>query len=139
MSSIRVAELNRLFEDRHGKVLPDDEIGRECALIIANHLMILPGVPQTRIMDWAKERAPWLTVSEVNELLASAACKPQTWKADSLAWRLKLTYADRQALRITTIGAIDCNKHERAKLRKLNKKRREQRRRDAQKALACPA
>lgn len=139
MSAIRIAELNRLFKARYGDVLPDDEIGRECAVIIANHLIMLPGLPQKRLMDWAEQYAPWLTMEELSRLLADAASRTQVWKADSLAWRLRLTYADRQALKITTIGAIDCNKSQREKLRKAAKRRREQARRDAAKQVACPA
>jgi hypothetical protein len=134
MSAIRIAELNRLFEARHGLELPDDEIGRECVTIAANHLMLMPGLPQKRFMEWARSRAPWLTIHEIEQILADAASRPQTWKADSLAWRLRLTYADRQALKITTIGAIDCNKAQRAKLRKAASKARTKRHRDAQKA-----
>lgn len=139
MSAIRIAELNRLFAARYGHELPNDEIGRECVTIIANHLILLPGMPQKRLMDWAKERAPWLTMANLEQLLASAASHTQVWKADSLAWRLRLTYADRQALKITTIGAIDCNKAERAKLRKAAAKAREKRRRDAAKDRSCAA
>jgi hypothetical protein len=138
MSAIRVAELNRLFEARYGTVLPDDETGRECVTIAANHLMLMPGLPRERFMEWAAVHAPWLSVQEVGQILADAASRPQTWKADSLAWRLRLTYADRQALKITTIGAIDCNKAQRTKLRKAASKARTKRHRDAQKA-ATPA
>ena len=136
MSAIRVAELNRLFKARYGEVLPDNEIGRECAVIIANHLIMLPGLPQKRLMDWAEHHAPWLNMEELAQLLADAASRTQVWKADSLAWRLRLTYADRQALKITTIGAIDCNKAERAKIRKAASKARTKRHRDAQKTPA---
>jgi len=137
MSAIRIAELNRLFEARHGKILPDNELGRECVWIAANHLILLPGVPSARFFDWAKERAPWLTAAELEQLLADAASKTQTWTADSLAWRLKLNYADRQALKIKTIGATDCNKWQRAKIRKAAAKARMRRHRTAQKNVVC--
>jgi hypothetical protein len=139
MSAIRIAELNRLFAARHGSTLPDDEAGRECVWIAANHLILLPGVPSVRLFEWAKLHAPWLTTAELEQLLADAASKTQIWTADGLAWRLKLTYADRQALKIKTIGSIDVNKRERAKLRKAAARAREKRRRDAKKAPACAA
>jgi hypothetical protein len=134
MSALRIAELNRLFEARHGTVLPDDEIGRECVWVAANHLIMLPGVPSVRFFDWAKQHAPWLTTADLEQLLADAASKTQIWTADGLAWRLKLTYADRQALKIRTIGAIDVNKRDRERLRKKAARAREQRRRDAMRA-----
>jgi hypothetical protein len=35
------------------------------------------------------------------------------WRADKLAWRLRLTSADRATLKITTIGSIDKAKSQR--------------------------
>jgi hypothetical protein len=139
MSAIRISELNRLFQARHGEVLPDNDMGRECVWIAANHLILLAGVPSVRLFEWAKLHAPWLTTAELEQLLSDAASKTQIWTADGLAWRLKLTYADRQALKIKTIGSIDVNKRERANLRKAAAKAREKRRRDAKKTPACAA
>lgn len=136
MSAIRIAELNRLYRARYGEQLPDTPEGRDAILIAANHLMLLPGVPQKRLMDWCSTRAPWLTIREIEDILSTVAIRPQTWKADSLAWRLKLTYADREALLITTIGAIDCNKRQREARRKLKGKLRDRTRRAAQKEAA---
>ncbi len=136
MSALRIAELNRLFKARHGEVLPDDDLGRECVWIAANHLIMLPGVPTVRFFAWAKERAPWLSMAELEQLLSEAASKTQIWSADALAWRLKLTYADRQALKIRSIGAIDCDKRQRERLRKKASKARSKRWRDAQHVAA---
>ena len=136
-AAIRIAELNRLFQARHGQVLPDNEIGREALLIVAQHMIQLAGHPQQRMMQWAHERAPWLTVTELNAALAEIATNPQTWKADSLAWRLKLNYADRQALRITTIGATDFSKKARENKRRKTAKLREKKRRLAKRLAAC--
>ncbi len=137
MSSLRIAELNRLFKARHGEQLPNTAEGRQMVTIAAHHLVQLSGMPQKRLMDWCSIRAPWLTVAEVESILAEVACHPRSWKADSLAWLLKLTYADRQALKIGTIGAIDCNKAERAALRKAKARNRDKRRRTTQKHAAC--
>jgi hypothetical protein len=123
-AAIRVAELNRLFRARYGEQLPDDADGRGCLWIVAQHLMQLAGHPYQRLMMFAAIRAPWLTITEATALLADVASKPMTWKADSLAWRLKLTYADRQALKIKTIGAIDVNRSQRAQKRRNASKKR---------------
>lgn len=136
MSAIRIAELNRLFEARHGIELPNDETGRQCVMIAAHHLILLAGLPQDRLMRWAYDRAPWLTVAEIEQILADVAAHPKTWRADSLAWLLKLTYADRQTLGIKTIGAIDCNKTQRAAKRRAAAKARAKAYRAAQKTAA---
>lgn len=123
-ASIRVAELNRLYRARYGEHVPDDDRGRAAMWIVAQHLIQMAGHPQQRLMAWAGLMAPWLTVVEATKVLGDVAMHPVTWKADSLAWRLKLIDADRTALKIKTIGAIDCNKTERAnRRRKASKKR----------------
>lgn len=130
-AAIRVAELNRLFTARYGEFLPDDERGREALEIVAHHLIQLAGHPQERFANWAGDHCPWLTIVEGRRLLAQIAVTPRSWKADSLAWRLKLTYADRQTLKITTIGAIDCSQKQRFALRNKAKALREKARRKA--------
>lgn len=137
LAAIRIAELNRLFSARYGERLPDNEIGREAILIVAHHMICLAGHPQQRMTQWAELRAPWLTVTELHAVLAEIATRPQTWKADSLAWRLKLTYADRQALKITTIGAIDCSAKRRQTLRRNKQKQRMKKLRKAKRLAAC--
>ena len=121
-AAIRISELNRLFAARYGGVLPDNEAGAEAIHIVAHHLIQLAGVPQARFANWAIEHAPWLTLSGMNAVLAEVVQRPQTWKADSLAWRLKLTYADRTTLKITTIGAVDFSAAKRKTLRRKRKK-----------------
>jgi hypothetical protein len=123
-AAIRVAELNRLFRARHGDMLPDSPIGRACLWIVAQHLIQLAGAPLPRLMRQAELCAPWLTVVEAMTIIGDVAAHPMMWKADSLAWRLKLIDADRTALKIRTIGAIDVNKTQRAaRRRKASKKR----------------
>lgn len=138
LSAIRIKELNRLFTARYGEILPNNEAGRQAIEIIAHHLVCLPGLPQKRLHDWATLHAPWMTVADVQTILAKVVTQPRTWKADSLAWLLKLNYADRQALKITTIGAIDCNASQRAAKRRQKAKKRAKLSRDKQKEkLAC--
>lgn len=123
-AAIRVAELNRLFAARHGTVLPDIPQVRDAIHIATQHLVQLAGAPLDRLLKWSSIMAPWLTVGEAMSILADVVQRPMTWKADSLAWRLRLTYADRQALKITTIGAIDFTRSQRAQKRKNASKKR---------------
>ena len=136
-AAIRITELNRLFTARYGEILPDNELGRDALFIVAHHLIHLAGIPHKRIGDWAQQYCPWLTMREFQTLLGDVAQRPIVWKADSLAWRLRLNYADRQTLKITTIGAIDCNANQRAAKRRLKQRQRMKRLRKAKRLNAC--
>jgi hypothetical protein len=121
--SLRLNDLARLFRARYGHVLPDDDAGRDDLMVAVNHLACLPH-PQKPIEHWIEIWAPWLTVKERKAIMADALVCPTRWKADALAWRLHLTAADRAALGITTIGAIDENKSARKKRRRLQARKR---------------
>lgn len=118
MAALRVTELQRLRRARYPQGIPDTADGRVLVRVIVHHLAVLQGDQRRRITGWLDEHAPWMTMGEAHELLAEIVTKPRRWRADRLAWRLKLIEADRKALRITTIGAIDADKAERAKRRK---------------------
>lgn len=116
--ALRLRDLSKLFRARYGITLPDDDAGRDDMAVAVNHLAGLPH-PREAIMHWLETWAPWLTISEQKDIIAEAvSTKRQVWKADALAWRLGLTAEDRKMLGITTIGAIDESKAERAKNRK---------------------
>jgi hypothetical protein len=51
-------------------------------------------------------------------LAETVAADPRKFKADALAWRLRLSMAERTSLKITTIGAFDLSKAEREAERK---------------------
>ncbi len=127
--ALRLAELNRLLTDRHGgEVLADDDAGREDVMIVAHHLAGCNGDPSRSIVSWIALRAPWLTAEEVEAIVAAATAKPRRWRADTLARRLNLTEADRRRLRITTIGAVDLNREQRAAARQVRKRQRDRQR-----------
>lgn len=113
MATLRAAELNRLFHDRYGPELPDDDAGRDDARIMAHHLAALSRDQRRRILEWLTVRASWLPKEEAEALADAAIAKPIRWKADTLAKRLNLTAVDRERLAIRTIGAVDQTKAER--------------------------
>lgn len=116
---LRVRDLNRLLTARYGEVLPDDDAGRDDVEIVVHHLaQYASGNPAKRISQWCRLRAPWLSIGDLERLTVEAITRPKRWRADKLAWRMRLTAADRKALRITTIGAIDKPKAKRADDRK---------------------
>lgn len=136
MAALRVAELNRLFVHRYGRELPDDDAGRDDAQIIAHHIAAFSIQPEKRIVDWLGLRAPWMAPEIAGNLATAVLVKRIRWTADKLAARLGLTSAERNRLKITTIGAIDQTKAERLAERQKRKRHadRERRRRKRQAA-----
>jgi hypothetical protein len=88
---------------------------------MASHLAKRPEA-ERRIPAWLSLWAPWLTAEEVADLTTGTISKPLRWRADKLAWRLRLTEDERRRLRITTIGAIDLTKAQRLARRRLHKR-----------------
>lgn len=121
--TLRLNDLAKLFRGRYGHILPDDDAGRDDMLVAIHHLACLPH-PQKPIEHWLEIWAPWLTIAERKLIVEPALACPMRWKADALAWRLRLTAADRATLGITTIGAIDENRSARKKRRKQQARKR---------------
>jgi hypothetical protein len=131
MTLIRMRELERIFQSRYGRFLPNDDAGREDFEIMAHHIAHLRGAAVERIVAWARAWCPWMPGAEATALAERVAAKPRKWNADSLAWALALKMTERTALRITTIGAIDCGKAKRAEIRKAKDRDRKRARRAA--------
>jgi hypothetical protein len=130
-ATFRIAELRRLFVARYGRILPDDDAGRDDARIMAHHLARLTN-PERRITSFLELQAPWMTAAEIRSLIAKVIAKPLRWRADRLAVRLNLHEAERHRLGITTIGAVDVDRLERLARRKQRARHRDQQRRRAQ-------
>ena len=122
---IRIRELERVFADRYGPVLPNDDAGLDDIFVMVNHLAHL-NEPDQRIAAWLQRWAPWFGDAA---LIRAVMLKPLKWRADTLAKRIGLNYATRTRLRITMIGATDCGKAKRLALRKKRATARERARR----------
>src|SRR5262249_17356885 len=85
---------------------------------------------ERHIIAWAGVWCPWMCDEEVISRAAGIIARPLKWKADTLGWRLRLSYAEREELGITTIGSFDADKTARERRRKLKRaaRDREQRR-----------
>jgi hypothetical protein len=113
---VRPRELERVFRDRYGAILPDDDAGLDDIFVMANHLAHLDR-PDKRIACWLERWAPWYGDDKTEALIEAVLARPLKWTADPMAKRLGLNEATRSRLGLTTIGAIDCSKAKRAKLR----------------------
>jgi hypothetical protein len=105
--AVRLAELSRFLRHRYSGHVTDDQQGRAALYVLLNHLAFLPVDQDRRLRIAVRDWAPWMPADEVDSLLASIACKPRRFKAATLGKIIGLTYADRKALRITTIAATD--------------------------------
>lgn len=123
IASLRLSDLARLFRARYGITLPNDDAGRDDLHVALCHIAMLTNARE-RMGRYVEIWAPWLTVAEARQVIDHALTNPQRWRADQLAWRMRLTAADRTRMGITTIGAVDMNKNARERLRKAKSKAR---------------
>jgi len=117
IAAFRRAELIRIYDSRWGPELPDDDSGLDDVRLFADHCG-----------DCARH-SPWMTADEIDGVFIQR--RRQGWSADDLAIALHLTDADRTALGIRTIGAVDYSKAARTKRRKRIRKERDAARRAA--------
>ncbi len=119
MAAIRLSELTRWLDDTHGagaELQANDESIR-LARIFAHHMAALPDTAR-RVQAWIDHYAPWLTLASREVLISEVMQCPLKWSADKLAWKIGLKDEQRTRLRITTIGAVDCTREQRAERRK---------------------
>ncbi len=132
VTTFRVRDLNRFFNDRYGHSLPDDDDAarEDIALMLAHLCQLTDG---SRRMDHFLDlRAPWMAPAEREAAKQAAATSGNRWTSDGLAEKLGLTMSVRTRLGITTIGAIDCDRQGRQELRKQKNRERERTRRRKQ-------
>jgi hypothetical protein len=120
LAHLRWRELQRLMRDRYGTAMSDTIETRRDLEILIGYAVLTGKKPQHIVQIWA----PWLDEDEADHMAAQRAV---LHKADDIAEKLDLTYFDRQALAIKTIGAVDMTKAERDRLRR---QRQNERKRD---------
>ncbi|MBH5372946.1 hypothetical protein [Bradyrhizobium glycinis] len=128
---LRLRELERLWAVRYGGVLPNDDAGADDLWIAAQLIRHRQGDISEKVVAWARVWAPWCSAHEAVALAAHVVSHPYNFSADTLAEKIGLTYAERQSLGITTIGAMDVDPAERERLRRARyNANRKQKRRD---------
>ncbi len=121
MAPKRLAEIDRLLVRRYGRELPDDDAGRDDALIMLHHFAH-GSDPLKRITAWLARRAPWMPPAEADALIGRVFAKPIKWGSDTMGKRLRLTWIERTQLRITTIWAVDITRAEAAAIQALTRR-----------------
>jgi len=135
MAAIRIAELTRWLDDTYGagaELDPSDESARTARIFIHHFVVLADG--NRRASEWLSTYCPWIERRDREAMITEANHCPIKWSADKLAWKIGLTDAKRSELKITTIGAVDCNQQQRAERRRQAKAERERRRRATQRS-----
>jgi len=129
-AALRLANMYALFRDRYGDALPDDDAGRDDLRRMLDHLAG-SSEAERRMSSIARAWAPWMPDVERDQLIAAVIAKPRRYRADTLAVLLHVTDAERQRLRLWTIGSVDRNREQRIADRKARRRQAEQQRRRA--------
>jgi len=139
MAAIRLAQLMRWLDDTYGAGVELEPCERSELLIriFAHHFMSLPDGAR-RLGAWYSRYCPWLGLRDQEYFISEATYCPLKWSADKLAWKLGLNDETRTRLKITTIGAIDCNRDQRKARDKAKRAERERNRRAAKRASRVP-
>lgn len=118
MAAIRASEMARLYRKRYPNLqLPCDDEGELLARLMLQHLNRLRDAPR-RMDRWLDRWCPWLDEASHEHMLSDAMTVQLRYRADKLAWKLKVTAAEREELKLRTIGAIDQTKAERTAIAK---------------------
>jgi hypothetical protein len=127
----RLREIERIIAHRHGRI-PDTHDADIYFEQVADCLLkmqwkrTLRWLPLKELADrvklWCETWAPWASMIQCRDAARQALRRRRVDTADQCAARLRLSYAERTQLRITTIGAFDVDKRQRAKLRKQRKR-----------------
>jgi hypothetical protein len=128
LAELRRRDLMRIFRFRYGLALPDDDAGRHDAALMLRHIAANRSGARKRMIAWLELWAPW---ADTGRMIADALAAPRKLlSADELAAALGLTAAARRRLGVTSIGAIDetradraAHRRERARLAKERKRR----------------
>ena len=95
------------------------------------HARPAPGDRVFAVQNAAIRMGGRINDAKARALVEEARTTPRPGKPDAWATALRLTYKQRQALGITTIGAIDVRQHQREELRKQRRRQADERRRRA--------
>jgi hypothetical protein len=95
-------------------VLPQGIRGQRILSWGADHAYLAsPANPTRFVRRWCRRWAPWLSETELAELVASTVDRNKRWSADQSAAVLEITVDDREALRFRFLGANDDPNYER--------------------------
>ncbi|MFG1432332.1 hypothetical protein V5F44_11095 [Xanthobacter sp. V2C-8] len=129
IATIRLHEIERIINLRYGPGGCDTDDGGAYA-ILAGHCLI-PRLLESRagradvltlvadrFAGWCARHVPELSHGEVQNIADRAIKEPRLFRADTAARLIRLTMAERTSVRVSTIGAVDCNAEARKAFRR---------------------
>ena len=130
-TSHRLREIERIVKHRYGVVQDTDDadiILDQVACCILHLVwkktrrLAKPADLIDRLKLWCERWAPDLSIMLCRNVAQEALRRPRLDNADQCAERLRLSYAERTRLHITTIGSYDVSKRERTQRYKARKR-----------------
>ena len=112
---LRYGALIKLFRDRWGHVLPDDDAGRGDLWLLLQNVSLARADPDKKMRHVIELWAPWLPEDEAKErieFLKLLTIYERTPTARDLGERLRLTNAERQRLKLWPFKPIDATDEE---------------------------
>jgi hypothetical protein len=129
---LRLGDLRRLFWERYGPRLPDDDAGREDLRELLLAISTGPNA-DIKVAKAIEVWAEWMSKTEAQELIDDINRTP-IWQrkpnATLLGQRLQVTNAQRERLRLWTIAACDMTQEEAAEWRKAKERARKRKQRE---------
>jgi hypothetical protein len=122
----RINEIQKVIRHRHGVVPATDDADRYVWLVAEHMMQISPIRLGERLVMWASKWAPDMPKEQIEEIADGVLKgKGYSFGADRIAELLGVKEEEREALGITTIGAVDRLKAEREQDRVEKKLRRD--------------
>jgi hypothetical protein len=132
---LRLAELGRIIADRCGRFIPDTPDGLALLEVLVAHSVANEADREKRAehaRGVVRRYVPWMDGARVDALVRTMSRRRRGLpKADDVAKAINLSLADRQRLKIRTIGAVDMTKRQRKARRTAEAKARSERARRA--------
>jgi hypothetical protein len=122
----RINEIEKLIQHWHDGLVPDTDDADRYVWVVAQHLgQINRETVEDELLGWCERWAPDFPADQITDIAKRAAKNPHRFGADKLAELLGVKKAERQALGLTTIGAVDYTAQQRAAERAEKKRARE--------------
>jgi hypothetical protein len=104
IARLRPRELHRLIQARYGGlIISDDDNGEALWLAMLDSLAALGGDPDEHMTEFLMWQCPWMTTEQRENAKQDAITARRFWSASTLGDALKLTWEERNRLKITTI------------------------------------
>ncbi|OWV88424.1 hypothetical protein ATY75_19825 [Rhizobium sp. N122] len=134
----RMREIEKLIRHRHGDIVPEADDALIYVEVIASLALVEFGQDFVDVvLGWAARWLPWAGKADLEEIIYERTkVRFSALSADALGHALNVSYAERCALDIRTIGAFDVPKGKRAKLQKEKRRQRDRSRKEEQRRAA---